>query len=130
MDISTINQGWKLGLETGDKKKEEAAGGSFAGILAGIGNDKPVAMTAAEKFAKQKAINDGYLSDFAAEMKKTPMERKQEAWLKAHGLTKESLAEKSPEEQKAIMDAMTKDIEEQIKREAEEKAKTGEPLVA
>lgn len=56
-------------------------------------------------------------------MKKSPAERMQDQWLKAHGLTKEKLASMSPKEQEAVMKQMQDDIEESLKRQAENKPK-------
>lgn len=52
----------------------------------------------------------------------SPMERMVDAWLKAHGLTKESLAKLPPDKQQAIMKEMAKDIADEMKRQATQKA--------
>jgi acyl-CoA reductase-like NAD-dependent aldehyde dehydrogenase len=52
-------------------------------------------------------------------MKKTPLERMEEAWLAQHGLSKEKLAAMSPAERQGILDAMRQDIEQQMKESAE-----------
>lgn len=56
-------------------------------------------------------------------MKKTPAERMQDAWLKAHGLTKEKLEKMSPQEQKAVMKQMQDDIERSLKEDAQKPTK-------
>lgn len=127
MEIAGISPG--LGaVEAGDKKSGAQADGGFAELLAK--ESKPKGLTAEEKFAAAKARNEGTMGEFLDYMKKTPAERMEEAWLKAHGLTKADLEKKSPEEQKAIRDAMKKDIEDQLKREAEQKAKEARPQLA
>jgi len=48
-----------------------------------------------------------------------------DAWLKAHGLTKESLAKLPAAQQQSIMKEMAKDIADEMKRQATSKAATG-----
>lgn len=55
-------------------------------------------------------------------MKKSPAERMEDNWLKAHGLTKEKLASMSPEEQEAIRKQMKSEIEASLKQQTEAKA--------
>lgn len=56
-------------------------------------------------------------------MKKSPAERMEDIWLKAHGLSKEKLAAMDPKDREAVMKQMKEDIERQLKDETEAKAK-------
>lgn len=58
---------------------------------------------------------------FMAYMKKSPMERMIENWLKAHKLDQDKLNAMSPEERDAVMKQMKQEIEDQLKRETENK---------
>ncbi len=53
--------------------------------------------------------------EFMNFMKETPSQQYEDLWLQQHGLTKQSLAAMSPEDQKKIMDKMKQDIEQKIK---------------
>jgi hypothetical protein len=53
MNIATIGQGWKLGLEAGDKRKDEAqGGGTFADIFASLNDKRPSGIAAAKEAQK------------------------------------------------------------------------------
>lgn len=78
------------------------------------------AIAATDKTSLKPAEKSG-ADIFLDYMKKSLAERMEEAWLKKHGLTKETLAQKSPEEQAAIREAMRQDIEESIRRQTAEK---------
>lgn len=66
---------------------------------------------------------DNAVQQFESEMKESPMERMVDAWLKAHGLTRASLAKLPPDQQQAIMKQMAKDIADEVKRKVTEKQK-------
>jgi hypothetical protein len=70
-----------------------------------------------------KASEKSSADVFMDYMKKSPAERMEENWLKAHGLTKEKLAKMSPKEQEAIMKQMKSEIEASLKEQTETKAK-------
>lgn len=54
---------------------------------------------------------------------KEPTERMEDAWLKAHWLSKEKLAARSPKERDAVKRQMKSEIEENLKRQEAAKAK-------
>jgi hypothetical protein len=54
-------------------------------------------------------------------MKETPAQRMEDAWLSAHHLTRQQLAEMSPAQRQAIMNQMEQDIQREIKEKAESK---------
>lgn len=125
MDISGVTNGWKLGMDAGDSKQDQSKGkGDFAGMLASLGQKRA-----------DEAKNGGFKpasntpSDAAQEfknyMQKSPAERFQEQWLKAHGYTKAQFDALPPEKKQALLDEMRKELEDQIKRTAEDNAKTG-----
>ncbi|MDR3527527.1 MAG: hypothetical protein P4L57_09625 [Rhizomicrobium sp.] len=60
--------------------------------------------------------------DFLAYMKKTPAQRMEENWLRAHGLSEEKLAAMSPEDRAKVMKEMKDDIEQKLKTQTEQKA--------
>lgn len=53
--------------------------------------------------------------EFLDYMKESPAQRMEDKWLRAHGLTKEKLDAMTPAQQKAVMDQMKHDIEQQMK---------------
>ena len=59
--------------------------------------------------------------DFLAYMKKSSAERMQEAWLAAHGLTKEKLAAMKPDQRDAVLKQMAKELKDQVAQAAQEK---------
>jgi exonuclease VII large subunit len=131
MNISGVDTGWKLGMDLSENNKDKtaAAGASFADVLSKV--DVPKGTSAAELLAKKKAENENRQNEFLDHMKKTPAERMEEAWLRARGLTKEDLEAMEPEKRAALIEEMKQQIEDQIRREAEQKAKSPEqPLVA
>lgn len=67
--------------------------------------------------------DDSAAQNFLNEIKKSPIERMVDAWLKAHGLTKEDLEKMPPEKQQAIMKQMSEDIAEAMKRKIAENQK-------
>lgn len=118
MDISSISQnitGGKVGAG-----KQESADDSFADILASA-NKGPKPLDAIDLDKAKKAKDKAALDEFTAYMKKSVAERMEEAWLKAHGMTKEQFEALPPEEKKAMIEEMRKDIEEKMKQEAEKK---------
>jgi len=121
MNVTGVN-GAMMGMELSDKKKEQAGAGSFADMLARV--DEPKGVSTADMLAKKKAENESRRNEFLEDMKKTPAERMEEAWLRARGLTKEDLEAMEPEERAALLDEMKQQIEDQIRREAEQKAKS------
>ncbi len=62
------------------------------------------------------------VQNFMDYMKETPAQQMEDAWLHAHGLTRQELAKMSPEKQAAIMRQMQQDIELQLKQKAEKAA--------
>lgn len=62
-------------------------------------------------------------TEFLNYMKETPAQRMEDAWLKAHGLTKEKLAAMAPKDREAVMRQMEKEIEDSLKRQTQAKAK-------
>jgi hypothetical protein len=52
-------------------------------------------------------------------MKKTPAQRFQEQWLKAHGLSQAEFDAMPPEKKQAVLDTMRKDLETQMKEKAQ-----------
>jgi hypothetical protein len=56
--------------------------------------------------------------EFLDYMKKTPEQRLQEAWLKAHGVTPEQFEAMSPEEQQKLLEQMREDIKAKMKEDA------------
>lgn len=128
MNIQSINTGWKLGMDAGEKKKEEiAAGGSFAEIFASLKDKKLNGAEAAN--TSRRTANDANVKEFTDYMKKSPAERMEEAWLKSRGITKEDLDAMSPEERKAILDEMRAAIEDQLKREMHARAQDPSKIV-
>jgi hypothetical protein len=65
--------------------------------------------------------SDKAVQDFLAYMKESPAQRVVDAWLKAHGLTEQSLAKLPPEKQAAIRKEMAADIKTQIDQQMEQK---------
>lgn len=61
------------------------------------------------------------VQDFLKYMQETPQQRMEDAWLHAHGLTREQLAAMSPRERQKILNQMKQDIEWQVKQSAEDK---------
>jgi len=57
-----------------------------------------------------------------AYLKKTPAERMEDNWLRAHGLDAEKLAAMSPEDRAAVMKRMKEDIEDKLKTQTEQRA--------
>jgi len=51
---------------------------------------------------------------FLTEMRKSPAQRIREQWLKAHNLTEDDLADKSPEERKAIEYTIAEEIKKKV----------------
>jgi hypothetical protein len=58
------------------------------------------------------------VEEFRDYMSKTPEQRMQENWLRAHGITPEEFAAMSPEEQLKLMDQMRAEIENKLKERA------------
>lgn len=65
--------------------------------------------------------------EFLAYMKKSSAERIQEAWLAAHGLTKEKLAAMKPDERDAVLEQMAKEIKDQVAQAATETTEKKKP---
>jgi hypothetical protein len=66
--------------------------------------------------ASSKAVQD-----FLAYMKESPAQRMVDDWLKAHGLTEQSLAKLPPDKQAAIRKEMAADIKTQMDQQMEQK---------
>ncbi|ESQ81644.1 hypothetical protein AEAC466_20940 [Asticcacaulis sp. AC466] len=58
-------------------------------------------------------------------LKMSPAEKMQYTWLNSHGLTKEKLAAKSPEERAAIQKQMMQELQEQARQRQEKANGTG-----
>lgn len=77
---------------------------------------------ASQSSVPTKAANNSAADEFMTYMKKSPAERMEDNWLKAHGLTREKLASMSTKEQEAIMKQMKDDIERALHEQAGKKA--------
>jgi hypothetical protein len=62
--------------------------------------------------------------EFLNYMKETPAQQMEDAWLKAHHLTRAQLAAMSPQQREAIMKQMQADITAKVKQDALDKANT------
>jgi acyl-CoA reductase-like NAD-dependent aldehyde dehydrogenase len=60
--------------------------------------------------------------DFLAYMKESSAERMADAWLAAHGLSKEKLAAMTPEQRDAVLKQMAKEIKDEVEQSVREKA--------
>jgi hypothetical protein len=58
---------------------------------------------------------------FLSYMKKPPLERMQEDWLRSHSITKEKWDKMSDEERKAVLDKMAAEIKEKVREDAAKK---------
>jgi hypothetical protein len=58
--------------------------------------------------------------EFLDYMKKTPEQRMQEAWLKAHHLTQAQFDAMSPEQKQGLVNEMRQDIEDKLKQKMTE----------
>lgn len=70
---------------------------------------------------KATSVQSDPVSEFLAYQKLSPQEKIVDAILKKHGLTKEDLANLSPEELKKIQDEIKAEIEQQTKQQLAEK---------
>ncbi len=86
---------------------------------AGLNKNKASDPSAAPSSLTAKTNEKSTADIFMDYMKKTPAERMEENWLKAHGLTKEKLAKMTPKEQEAIMKQMKTEIETALKEKTE-----------
>ncbi len=68
---------------------------------------------------------DAAMQAFENIMKKSPIQRQENAWLKAHGLTRKQFEKLPPAQKEALMKEMTRDIENQVKQQAASKHKGG-----
>jgi hypothetical protein len=93
--------------------------------IQGIGSYNPASYQPPASGADSAGVTtpDTAAQDFLNYMKESPAERMVDAWLKAHGLTKQSLAALPPDKQNALMKEMAKDIADEIKQKAESKQK-------
>lgn len=85
--------------------------------------NRSAASSASQNSLAPKATEKSAAEIFMDYMKKSPAERMEDNWLKAHGLTKEKLAKMSPKEQEAIMKQMKSEIAASVKQQTETKAK-------
>lgn len=79
---------------------------------------------------KMRAANKALADEFSELMKKTPIERLRDQYLKAHDLSEDQLAAMSPEERQAVEDDITKYVKDQLnladlKKQQENQAATG-----
>ncbi len=100
--------------------RPSAAGFSLVNRQTLPGNSVPAAGTAAAPPAGPTGPEDAFL-DY---MKKTPAQRFQEQWLKAHGLSQAEFDAMPPEKKQAVLDTMRKDLETQMKEKAQNGGKT------
>jgi hypothetical protein len=95
--------------------------------VSGVGGYQAYTATgAAAKTGASKKTDDATgLSDteqrFMTEMRKTPAQRLREQWLKAHNLTEDDLASKTPEERKAIEDSITEEIKKRLSNKQDQR---------
>lgn len=82
------------------------------------------AAAAAPSASDQGASASGNAAEqaFLNYMKETPAQHLEDAWLKAHGLTRQQLAAMSPTQREAIEKQMATDIETKVKQDAADKA--------
>lgn len=78
---------------------------------------------------EEKSEAEQVRADFLKEAKKSPIERWRAAYLKAHGLTEESLAALPPEQRSAIEEDMRKALEEAMKAELQKQQQRAQGLV-
>lgn len=101
MYIASSNTGYWAAL-TAQKNQSGPVNGSAAAA-------KPAPAIEGKSEAAQQ------FSDY---MKKSPAEQMQEAWLARHGISKEEFAAMPPEEQKALIARMEKEIKEELAQKA------------
>jgi predicted flavoprotein YhiN len=116
------------------KKQEKHAGqaggpaGDFAAIVSGGVSAAQSASTAPKSEATVASVAEkSPAQEFLDYMKKTPEERMQEAWLRAHGIDPEDFEAMPPEKKQALMDEMKEDIEAKLKEAAEKGKENGQP---
>jgi hypothetical protein len=103
------------------EKKAQQEGGGFAALLSGgaVSGSANNNVAKAEATSQSASLKKDAREEFLEYMKKTPAERMQEAWLKAHGITKEEFEAMPPEEKQAITDQMKQEIEDKLQKQAE-----------
>jgi hypothetical protein len=93
--------------------------------LPGNSNPAPASMAANAGSTKRSDAAQAFL-DYT---KKTPEQRFQEAWLKAHGITPEQFAAMSPTERQKILDQIRQEIQAKVKENAQRPKKPTNILV-
>lgn len=90
-------------------------------FTASVALNRNSSSSASQSSAPTKAANNSAADEFMTYMKKSPAERMEDTWLKAHGLSKEKLAAMSPKDREAVMKQMKTDIENNLKEQANTK---------
>lgn len=103
-----------------------ASGGQTSAVAAAA-----TAADAAQSAASDDASGSSDPSQFFLNyMKETPAQRMQDAWLTAHHLTRQQLDAMLPDQRQAIERQMANDIENQIKKQAEQQQQSKTDILA
>ena len=86
--------------------------------MLGLANQIAAAAQKPDPLAARKAAGQQAQQDFLKFAKESPIERMEDAWLKAHGLDRNRLAAMPPEEREKILKQMQEDIKKEIERQA------------
>ncbi|MDE2336600.1 MAG: hypothetical protein KGL10_04755 [Alphaproteobacteria bacterium] len=98
--------------------------------ISGIGSSytptsyQPPSLSAGPASAGNNAF-DAAMQAFDNLMKESPIQRLEDQWLKAHGLTRAQFEKLPPAQKEALMKEMAQDIENQVKQQAASKHKSG-----
>ena len=126
MAIIGVNSTASLFSNVGGKEKTAQKGSAFAQLLDETGGGSPnTAMAAGANkdststaMQTQSAGKKNAVQEFMEYMKMTPAERWQEAWLRAHGLTKEQFDALPADKKAALIEEMKQEMQEQMRQQA------------
>ncbi len=125
MGISSVSNVASLFNAVGGKDKTAQSAGGFAELLNTASSSSNAKSASSQQTSLTKpSDSEDARKKFLDYMKQTPAQRWQEAWLQAHGMTKEQFDALPADKKAALIDEMKQEMQDQM-RQAAENSKDG-----